>query len=267
MVEQNSPDWWLRRHPTAMPLRLLLVGWRPAMRWESRDQALSRDPFLRIYWNRTSGAEIVCQGRRTDLGPDRLVAILPETPHRRRSTGASDHFFIHAAFDDPAWRLATGVRVLAVEPWLRRIIDALLTADPPRRWVERAATAIASAVICELPLAEQTPDPEIQLLADAIQPFARHPGSWPGSQALARRLGWAERTLSRRFHHLCGLSPREWIGTRRIETACDLLAHGQTTIPEIALHLGYGDRFHFTRAFTAARGLGPAAYRRQAEIA
>ena len=125
MVEQNSPDWWLRRHPAAMPLRLLLVGWRPAMRWEPRDQALARDPFLRIYWNRTPGAEIACLGRRTALGPDRLVAILPETPHRRRSTGPSDHFFIHAAFDDPGWRLATGVCTLAVEPWLRRIEDRL----------------------------------------------------------------------------------------------------------------------------------------------
>jgi AraC-like DNA-binding protein len=37
-----------------------------------------------------------------------------------------------------------------------------------------------------------------------------------------------------------------------------------TAIAGIATILGYGDRFHFTRAFTAARGIGPAAYRRQA---
>lgn len=262
MVEQVGAGWWLRREVRPPPLRLLLVGWRPGMRWQARDQSEARDPFLRLYWNRRGGAAIAWAGGRVALGPDRLVAIMPETPHRRRSTALTDHFFIHAACDEPGWRLAPGVLALPAPGWLRRGLARIAVADPPAPRVGQVALAIAAWALGELPPDDAGPDPERQRLADALLPFVRHPGSWPGSAALAARLGWPERTLNRRFHQLAGQSPRAWIGARRLDAACDLLAHGDEPIAAIAERLGYVDRFHFTRAFAAARGLGPASYRR-----
>ncbi len=262
MVLQLSQDWWIHRDLQVPPMRLLLAGWRPGMLWESRDQNAACDPFLRIYWNRTAGGGVVHEGRRIALRPDRLLAILPETPHRRSSTASADHFFIHAAFDSPGWRLPPGVVELPVDRWFRSAIDQILIAAPPQHLIERVASALVATTLCQLPLAEPGRDADLSLLSAALAPFARHPGGWPGTTALAQRLGWAERSLNRRFHQLCGQSPRAWIGSRRIDAACDQLAHGQTPIAEIAIRLGYGDRFHFSKAFRSARGLGPAGYRR-----
>ena len=193
----------------------------------------------------------------------RFLAILPETRHRRISEAASDHFFIHAAIEDPCWRLGTGVAALAVAPGLRQAMQRLLTPDPDRGAVLRLAHALAASALCELPLREQALDPGLALLAERIAGYARHPGSWPGVAALAAALGLPQRSLGRRFHQLCGTSPRRWIAMRRIDAACDLLAHADLPIEGIAQRLGYVDRFHFSRAFRVARGMPPAAYRRR----
>ncbi len=264
MVEQLSTQWWLRRDVAPVPMRLLLVGWRAQMRWESRDQNEACDPFLRLYWNRTPGAAVVVDGRRVPLRPDRLVAILPETRHYRRSRSAADHFFIHATCDWPGWRLPPGIHELALEPWFIQKLTPLIESaqGPAHGALERFATAVVASAVCQLPVVENALDPDLVRLSELLQPFTHHPGTWPGMRVLAQRLGWAERTCTRRFQQLCGQAPRAWISSQRIARACDLLAHGDASIDIIAQELGFSDRFHFTRTFTAARGCGPAQYRK-----
>lgn len=49
------------------------------------------------------------------------------------------------------------------------------------------------------------------------------------------------RTLNRRFHKVCGLSPQQFIAIVRIEKACLLLKNTDLSISTISERLGYLD--------------------------
>ena len=67
--------------------------------------------------------------------------------------------------------------------------------------------------------------------------------------------------LSREFrrHHQCTVG--ELIRRRRVEHACHLLAHSQTTLAEIALVCGFSDQSHFSLMFKRHMGLTPSKFR------
>lgn len=55
----------------------------------------------------------------------------------------------------------------------------------------------------------------------------------------------------------------EWIAAARITEAAARLAHTDDTMDEIVSHIGWRDKTHFIRQFRKARGITPAAWRRQ----
>ncbi|HVT39250.1 MAG TPA: helix-turn-helix transcriptional regulator, partial [Gemmatimonadaceae bacterium] len=67
--------------------------------------------------------------------------------------------------------------------------------------------------------------------------------------------------LIRVFRVQSGCSPGEYVQTRRIARACRLLLDTELPLARIALHLGYHDQSHFSRAFKSRVGLAPGAYR------
>jgi AraC family transcriptional regulator len=67
--------------------------------------------------------------------------------------------------------------------------------------------------------------------------------------------------LVRMFRKHSGCSPGEYVQTRRIAHACRLLLETRLPLVHLALHLGYYDQSHFTRAFKSRVGLTPGAYR------
>lgn len=78
---------------------------------------------------------------------------------------------------------------------------------------------------------------------------------------LAAIAGCSRAQLCRRFRRAVGCSPIQYVLRLRLEAACDLL-HGTTLpIPAIAEGCGFADRYHFSRAFSARFGCGPAAWR------
>jgi AraC-like DNA-binding protein len=81
---------------------------------------------------------------------------------------------------------------------------------------------------------------------------------------LARLAGCSRAQLCRRFRAAAGCSPIAYVMRLRLEAAREQLVTTELGIAEIAAACGFSDRFHFTRAFSARYGLGPAACRRQA---
>jgi AraC-like DNA-binding protein len=65
----------------------------------------------------------------------------------------------------------------------------------------------------------------------------------------------------RRFKECVGESPAHYIQRRRIETAANRLLFSADSIDQIATECGFGNRFHFTRAFKNRVGIAPATYR------
>lgn len=68
--------------------------------------------------------------------------------------------------------------------------------------------------------------------------------------------------FGRAFKISTGTSPHLWHLDARIERAKDLLRDRRNSLAEIALDTGFSEQSHFTRAFHAAIGVSPGAWRR-----
>jgi AraC family transcriptional regulator len=65
----------------------------------------------------------------------------------------------------------------------------------------------------------------------------------------------------RRFHQ-CTIG--DYLRRLRIEFACQELAHGETSLSEIAAQAGFADQSHFNRTFKRMVGIAPSQYRNDA---
>jgi len=68
--------------------------------------------------------------------------------------------------------------------------------------------------------------------------------------------------LSREFHRYNRCTVGELIRCRRVEHACDLLAHSDMSLAEIALACGFSDQSHFSMMFKRHMGITPSKYRK-----
>lgn len=80
---------------------------------------------------------------------------------------------------------------------------------------------------------------------------------------LAQRLGISDRHLRRIFEAHLGVSPLQYLQTRRLLAAKQLLADTALPITQIALVSGFGSVRRFNAAFTGHYGLSPSALRRE----
>ncbi|MFO1183363.1 MAG: AraC family transcriptional regulator [Bauldia sp.] len=80
---------------------------------------------------------------------------------------------------------------------------------------------------------------------------------------LGHEVGLSRSVLAERFNDLVGVPPMQYLARWRMQIAAGLLAGGRSSIAEIAEEVGYGSEAAFSRAFKAAVGLPPAAWRRR----
>ena len=94
------------------------------------------------------------------------------------------------------------------------------------------------------------------------------PESWadgsPSVQKLALKLGISDRHLRRIFEAQFGVSPLQYLQTRRLHTAKQLLADTMLPITQVALISGFASVRRFNAAFAAHYQLNPTQLRRAA---
>ncbi len=83
-----------------------------------------------------------------------------------------------------------------------------------------------------------------------------------GLPELCERLGISRTTLHRVFKKEAGMPPGEYISSFRVEVSKALLVRG-VSVKATALSCGFADPLYFSRAFSAAEGISPSAYRRR----
>jgi len=83
----------------------------------------------------------------------------------------------------------------------------------------------------------------------------------PSLASLAQEAGVHPMHVIRVFHDHVACSPGQYVQTRRIARACQLLADTAMPLSYVALTVGYYDQSHFTRAFRARMKVTPGAYR------
>ena len=79
---------------------------------------------------------------------------------------------------------------------------------------------------------------------------------------LASLSGLSASQFGRAFKVSTGMTPHKWHLAARIEYAKRMLADRERSLVDIALEAGFSEQSHFTRAFTAANGISPNAWRR-----
>jgi len=93
------------------------------------------------------------------------------------------------------------------------------------------------------------------------------PDTWAPAGAtvaqLAERLGVSDRHLRRIFEGALGVSPLQYLQTRRLLTAKQLLTDTAMPVTQVALASGFASVRRFNAAFTGHYGLNPTQLRRQ----
>jgi len=92
------------------------------------------------------------------------------------------------------------------------------------------------------------------------------PDAWaedgPGAASIAARLGVSDRHLRRIFESQFGVSPLQYLQTRRLLAAKQLIADTRLPMTQVALASGFSSVRRFNAAFLAHYGLNPSALRR-----
>src|SRR6185437_2059766 len=83
-------------------------------------------------------------------------------------------------------------------------------------------------------------------------------------EGLAARLKVSRRQLYRKLNALTGETPHDYITTRRLTKAAQLLLTGELTVSEVAYKTGFTDAANFSRSFTRHHGRSPSKYRKDA---
>lgn len=80
---------------------------------------------------------------------------------------------------------------------------------------------------------------------------------------LSKSANWSHEHFTRMFKRFVGLSPMQYILSRRIERACRLMAHSHYNIREISEMAGFQSEQYFSRCFRKLKGMTPSTYRKK----
>ncbi len=229
--------------------------------WQSPNHAA---PFWRLYWHNHDGAFITVAGRALPLRRGVITLIPPHTEFSSRLTRPVEQFFLHflidPSFDSPLGRVYQILPDRDFRDLQKRII-ALLRSDASNIHASLLAQILVSIALLHLPgehWTQRFEDARITRAVTAIR--AAYPG-WIGNTALAKQASLQPSSFIRVFRTCTGRTPVEFLMGLRLEEACTMLHYSDATLEEIAERVGFCDRAHFSRMFSARMNCTPARYR------
>lgn len=105
---------------------------------------------------------------------------------------------------------------------------------------------------------------QIQLLIDEIDDCIRNKNDEALTLSfLAKKLGYSEFYVSRKFKEISGMSLRDYMGQRALAFALKEVRDTTRGLLEIAYDYGFSSHEAFSRAFKESYGVSPSVYRRK----
>lgn len=232
--------------------------------WNLHDMAIAH---WRFYAPIEAGGEIHFEGTTWKLAPTTWMLIPPHTQCSSRLTRP-----FHKAFCHFSWMLID-----------KRPQPGIYTGSIPRKQQEalRQLARHPDEDGCDdelaLRLRAMTSSALLELPAKAFEHVARYSSAvnhaaamlcadfrmTPSNEAIAGELQLHPGSLVRMFTREVGVSPQRYAMQHRLEHAAILLLETQDSVEQIAEACGFGDRYHFSRAFQQHWQIPPAAYRKQ----
>ena len=245
--------------------------------------SLHSHDFHEVFW--------VDSGKGAQLRPDgidplrggMLVFVRPSDMHGFRAEASTEPFsFINVAFPSSAWlELARRYQLGGHPPFDQR------PGPPPILELAGAVRRDVSTLFREIlhqPRTELVRDTFLLSLAVRLAVFRDEPGmgrapTWlrtailgsgsspdvlrGGVANLARRAGCSVAHLSRTMKASIGVTPSEWILTRRLTLAAQLLEATSLSVSEVAAEAGFENLSHFHRCFLRSHKVTPLRFRKE----
>ena len=102
-----------------------------------------------------------------------------------------------------------------------------------------------------------------QIAMKAAMKIREKPDDASGIHTLANQAGYSSDHFARVFKGVLGISPQDYIIRTRIKKAEQMLSSSTYNIENIAMKLGYCDKYFFSKQFKAKTGLSPREYRKK----
>lgn len=229
-----------------------------------------KDPYWRLYWMATTGFSVWHENKEYPIQPDQLMLIPAETPCKTSNNNPGLQFYIHFTAQSQLSLVNPGVYTLTLTEELKRLILNLQLTQEVQittGW-QNALMLRRLCIQCleTLPILTRNFEHFSERIGRAINLMESNISRPWSNSAVAYAIGMSTSAYIRLFSSETGIPPQKWIMDRRIKKASVMLSHGRDSIESIAEATGFFDRAHFSRVFRAARGLGPASYRKQSSL-
>lgn len=253
-------------------------------------------PYWRLYWNRNKGAYVYYE-KKTDLFPDKIYLIPPHTPfatgiHHQQLTGESAyffkcgriksktseewhlsrgnvlHFFTHFTLGFPYDYVKPGVYVVDLSQERKNDLTGILNMlrAGSSNFSLKESLSIYNLVlssISSLPGTVWLSRKVDHRITDALDFMERNIKNRMTSETLAKNLHISSSAFSRLFKKNIGKSPSKYLTQIRIDKACNLLLHTNTSMDIIAEQCGFTDRYHLTKVFGKIKKTSPGLFRKR----
>lgn len=206
------------------------------------------------------------------LGPDSIVQRLPDTLHSTRVSPDEPWLEFFISLGKPVYDCLNGLGLLRTDPPVFSIKSSQSLLHGFDRFLIRMKHAgddlypqlLPEAQKILLSLHHSLPSKSGGIHSDAVAKAVALLGSASGRtlsmEQVARQVGLPYDTFRKAFVKATGKSPAAHRTDENMKQACMMLLTG-LPIGEIALELGYGDVYSFTKQFTKSVGTSPGRYR------
>lgn len=277
----------------SMNLMLLNVGRaRHNADWNWQDVS---SPFIRIFYVTEGNALLHLPKQDVVLRPNHMYIIPAYTIHSYECHGSFEHYYLHMyegfknmvnlqeVYELPTEVDGTSIIEQMFEYMCKQHPEAQLPQSDPRSYDTSAQTSNYVERYRDMELWEKMELRSAMLLIMSQFIHYAHPRVWTHDERMKRVLEFIHSNIGesidvdklssvanvtkphfiRIFKREFGVSPIQYINSKKVEQAQLLLFTTDKAVKEVAYTLGFSDQNYFIRMFRKATGITPKEYRKQ----